>query len=298
MASDKDSSNGPLVSVVMPTYRMGAFIGDALRSIGDQTHTVWEVLVVDDHGPEDGTHEHVRAFAEHFPDRVELIVHPENKGVSAARNTGALQARGEYLAFFDPDDLWLPDHLSKLLAKFSMAENVDVVAGPVLIVRESVAPRVSAMQGWQQRYFPHTLALYNFIQPSASLLRADAFRRVGGFDTDPLIQHIEDYDLWIRLVTSGSRFSFLKEPTSHYRQHAGGATSDEARMNRLDAYLRAKHATFFAGSQAQLVRNLLAEVQGLKTELQATQAITSGPMFRSLAGVDRLLRGIKRKFIG
>lgn len=298
MALEKDTGKAPLVSVVMPTYRMGAFIADALRSVGEQTHPVWEVLVVDDHGPDDGTHEHVRSFAAQFPDRVELIVHTENKGVSAARNTGAQQARGEYLAFFDPDDLWLPDHLSKLLSKFGTAETVDAVAGPVMIVREGVAPRVSAMQGWQQRYFPHTLALYNFIQPSATLLRADAFRRVGGFDTDPLIQHIEDYDLWIRLASSGSRFAFLNEPTSHYRQHAGGATSDEARMNRLDAYLRAKHATFFARSQGQLVRNLLTEVQGLKAELQATQSLTSGPLVRSIAGVDRLLRSIKRKFVG
>src|SRR3954464_6313135 len=109
-----------LVSVVMPCYRMGAYVRDALSSVDAQTYPRWELIAVDDCGPADGTREAVQAFIANHPDRrVEYIRHEVNGGVGAARNTAIAAARGEFVAFLDPDDVWFPEHLATALREFS-----------------------------------------------------------------------------------------------------------------------------------------------------------------------------------
>ncbi|MBK6882611.1 MAG: glycosyltransferase family 2 protein [Flavobacteriales bacterium] len=78
----------------MPAYQVGAFIGEALHSIAVQTHTTWEVIVVDDHAPDDGTRAIVEAFARERTQQVRYLRHERNQGVSAARNTAIGVARG------------------------------------------------------------------------------------------------------------------------------------------------------------------------------------------------------------
>ena len=200
----------PLVTIVLPAYRMGAYIQGALDSIAAQSYTAWEVVVVDDHAPEDGTHAIVKAFAERMPDhRVELLRHAHNQGVSAARNTGIGAAKGEFVAFLDPDDLWKSHHLERCMEQFEQRDDLDVCTGPVeiFIDGEEATLKVTAQGLWHRRYFPNTLGIYNYIQPSASVVRKSALDAVGGFATDPELQHIEDYDLWIRLVERGGRFA-------------------------------------------------------------------------------------------
>ena len=289
----------PLISVVMPTYRMGAFIGAALGTVVAQTYTHWEVLVVDDRGPEDGTLAIVQDFSDRLgKGRVRLIQHDVNQGVSAARNTGIAQARGEYVAFLDPDDSWSPDHLSRLWELFRSNKVLDVATGPVEVFQDgpdAPAPWVNAITEWQIRFFPNTLALHNFIQPSASLVRRSALERVGGFDTDPAIQHIEDYDLWLRLVEQGCKFAFLPLPSSRYRKHPGGATSDDARMNSLHDHLYRKHLSFFRTAQAALLKSMMGRVELLKQEVAQVNIERHGPLMRSIRAVDDLLRDLVRK---
>jgi glycosyltransferase involved in cell wall biosynthesis len=293
---------GPLVSVVMPTHGMGAFIAAALGSVAAQTYTNWEVLVVDDRGPEDGTLGIVQGFAERWGGaRVRLIRHVTNQGVSAARNTGITEARGEFVAFLDPDDLWLPVHLARLLALFHRGKDLDVASGPVELFWEgpgAAAPRLHAIAPWQRRYFPHSLSFSNFIQPSASLVRRSVLLELGGFDTDPAIQHIEDYDLWLRLVEKGSRFAFLEEHTSRYRKHAGAATADQARMNRLHDLLYVKHAAFFRAANAHLWWSLMDRLEVVKAEVGQINIERHGPLLRTILFLDEGMRRLVRSLRG
>ena len=101
--------SAPAFSIIIPAYKMGRFIGEALASVGVQSCRDWEVIVVEDCGPEDGTEAIVRDFAKAHPNhRVEFIRHERNTGVSGARNTAIAAARGDFLAFLDPDNYWLP----------------------------------------------------------------------------------------------------------------------------------------------------------------------------------------------
>ena len=91
---------------------------------------------------------------------------------------------------------------------------------------------------------------------------------VGGLDTDPDMQHIEDYDLWIRLAQRGHKFSFINENLTRYRKHPAAATSNTRRMAQLHEHLARKHSAFFISSQSQFIRLLLAENTMMKRNLK------------------------------
>lgn len=247
----------PLFSVIMPAYRMGAYIGTALRSVAAQSYAGWEVMVVDDHAPDDGTARVVQEFAASHPKaRVEFIRHTQNQGVSAARNTAMASAQGRYLAFLDPDDVWAPWHLERTWKRFAETPGTHVVTGPVVRFQDPPAKvfrKELELPDWKVEHFPHSLAIHNFLQPSATVVLRDVIDEVGGFTTDPLLQHIEDYELWVRLAKAGKQFAFHREPTSGYRKHAEAASSHVERMAILDHRLRELHKGFFQAGQARMI---------------------------------------------
>lgn len=104
--------DGPLVSIVMPAHNAADFIDDAIHSVLGQSYGNWELIVVDDHST-DKTVEVVKQFKDK---RVQVIALKRNGGAAKARNRGIREARGEYLAFLDADDLWQPDKLERQLA--------------------------------------------------------------------------------------------------------------------------------------------------------------------------------------
>jgi glycosyltransferase involved in cell wall biosynthesis len=109
----------PVVSVIVPTYNRAHVLGRAIRSVLDQTYPNLELVVVDD-GSSDDTEDVVQAFGDA---RISYLRHDANRGGSAARNTGIRAAAGDYLAFQDSDDEWLPDKLSRQLEVFATAED-------------------------------------------------------------------------------------------------------------------------------------------------------------------------------
>jgi glycosyltransferase involved in cell wall biosynthesis len=113
---------GPSVSIILPTYNRATFLPRAIDSIRSQTWTDWELIIVDD-GSTDNTRELVARLRTGIPQRVRYL-RQENRGAYGARNTGLDLATGEYIAFFDSDDVWLPHHLSDCAR--ALAENPDV----------------------------------------------------------------------------------------------------------------------------------------------------------------------------
>ena len=115
----------PRVSIVMPTYNRAVFLPVVLGAIGEQTFADWELIVVDDGGA-DGSADLVNAFAE-ARDQPVTLLRQENAGAGAARRHGLRHVRGEFVAFCDSDDPWLPHHLTDCLAAFDHAPELDWV---------------------------------------------------------------------------------------------------------------------------------------------------------------------------
>jgi glycosyltransferase involved in cell wall biosynthesis len=110
--------NEELVSIIMPAFNAERFISQALESVASQTYTRWEIIVTNDGGT-DNTAEIVSTFARQISQPLKLLHHAQPQGPSAARNTSMKAATGNYIAFLDADDYWLPDHLESLYAILS-----------------------------------------------------------------------------------------------------------------------------------------------------------------------------------
>lgn len=117
----------PIVSIILPTFNRQRFLAQAFEAIRAQICTEWELIVVDD-GSTDGTREKVADLARTLEQPVRYI-HQENRGAYGARNTGVENATGEFVAFYDSDDLWLPHHLIDCLAAFERHSELDWVYG-------------------------------------------------------------------------------------------------------------------------------------------------------------------------
>jgi glycosyltransferase involved in cell wall biosynthesis len=185
----------PAVTVIIPTFNRAAIVGRAIRSVLAQTFEDWELIVVDD-GSTDGTEQGVRSFSDH---RIKYIRHERNRGGAAARNTGIRCARGEYVAFLDSDDEWLPGKLEKELDVFRDCDpEVGLVYSGKIILDERgkvLKVRMPTKAGWVHE----ALLNWDFIGSCSRVtVKKQVLDRVAGFDET--FSNCEDHDLWLRVA--------------------------------------------------------------------------------------------------
>jgi glycosyltransferase involved in cell wall biosynthesis len=208
----------PLVSVIIAAHNAAAFIREAIDSALASAGVFLEVLVIDD-ASTDATW----AILESYGDRIRAV-RQDKGGAYRARNLGATLARGEWLAFLDADDVWLPSKLSRQLAV--AGADVDLVYTECL--NFGSLDRVTERQSDSTRFFEgdvfEPLLVNNFISLSSVLVRAGAFRALGGFSVEQA--GVQDWDLWLRLAESGRRVAFVPEPLTRYRLHDGQMTNN------------------------------------------------------------------------
>jgi len=261
--------------------------------VGGQTYPHWEVLVVDDAGPEDGTQAAVQAFAKrHRNHRVLYTRHKKNRGVSAARNTGIALAHGEYVALLDPDDWWKKDHLEQRMRIFTKDPDCGVASGPITNFHEISGVYQSwPFADWQINCLPTSLAANNFLQLSATVVKKQVMKRAGGFTTEKKLQHIEDYDLWIRLARRGVKFGFCEKITCVYRRHPQAASASTEKMARLHQNLMKKHDAFFRNSHRLLLQQLLNKTAHL-------HALNRSPITQIYIFLYYAIRRLKKAMTG
>jgi glycosyltransferase involved in cell wall biosynthesis len=271
----------PLVSVIMPCYKMGRYIGGALESVGKQTYKNWEVIAVDDCGPEDGTQEKVENFEREFPNnRVVFHRHEINQGVSAARNSAISLGQGEYLAFLDPDDIWKPFHLERSINFLLGNQDFSVTCSPMTAFWEDGSNReiVWNFSNWQKDLFPYSLATNNFIQPTGVVVYKLCVEKVGVFTVG--MSHGEDTDLWIRLACADYKFNFFNDSSCRYRKHPSAASANNFyNMQHLGKFVEANQS-FILQSQGKLILQLAQKIEKMEQQHKSN-------LFRS---IKRLLR--------
>lgn len=290
----EEQNSEPLISVIMPCYKMGRFIGEALESVGKQSYGNWEVIAVDDCGPEDGTREAVEEFAARYPgQRIEYHRLAENRGVSAARNAGLHAAEGRYLAFLDPDDWWRADHLSEAIKTFHGKKELSVVIADATRVGDGGMDAGYEMEGYsaeEKRMMPYILGVRNCIPMSGVCVLTGVLQALGGFDETRELQHIEDWDLWIRLADSGADFAFTGARTAYYRKHPGAATSDEAACRRrLHSFALRHWATISKYSWVMQVEYMV-KLEFCERRLNNLEAFPQGFSSRMLRMLKMMLR--------
>jgi glycosyltransferase involved in cell wall biosynthesis len=218
----------PVVTIVIPTYNHAGFLAEALASVRDQTYTDWEAIVVDNHSEDDTV-----AVVESFQDsRIRLETFKNNGIIGASRNRAMALARGEFIAFLDSDDVWLPRKLERCVTRFVpsvglVAHNLERFGRASGLIQCGPELRAS---------FDALLLEGSCITPSATMIRTDVLRAVGGFSEARDVATAEDYHLWLKLAAWRVKMEFLPEVLSRYRVHS--ASQSSAAIRHMNAVAR------------------------------------------------------------
>ena len=242
------------VSVVMPVYNCAGYIQDAIRSVCSQTEPDLELIVVDD-GSSDDTPHILRSLAARDR-RIRLHHQAASRKPAIARNVGLKQARGEFVAFLDGDDLWHPDRLQRELTVFERHRDIDIVFAD--LQKFSVRPGDLSPCGWlaSDRFVSRAQRFLRPVGAAVYLCAPDFYRFMSSEVTGVNMQTVmvrrtvlkaepycfnedilvgEDADLFFRLATR-CRLAFIDDVLAYYRQRSDSVTSDWGR--RLESEIR------------------------------------------------------------
>ena len=242
-----------LVSVIVPTFNRSALIRRCFDSVVAQRHRPLQFVVADDCSTDD-TADVVRQLPAREGVEVVYLRQPKNLGVSAARNAALGAARGDRLALLDSDDVWCPDHLEKLQAA------LDTTGADIAYARGDIREGPEAQPSGRSSFGPteheeqHTgecLYYYNFVLPSATLVRGAFFEKIGLFDEDPQIQHAEDWDMSLRAAAAGLRFTHVRQATVFYTTPAQVPEAKKQMMMRRFIHCLKKHGRYCGTSASR-----------------------------------------------
>lgn len=203
-----------LVSVIVPNYNYADFIGKTLESVLNQTYTDTEIIVVDDCSTDDS-----RSIVRSYGEKVRLVEQKENQGVSNARNRGVAESEGEYIAFLDADDIWLPDKIERQLEIFRDDSEVGFVHCSVTLIDPDEQPMSDITDGGKGHIADAFLTFNGGAvigAGSTGILLRDVFEDVGGFD--PRLSTAADWDFCYRVATK-YKIGFVDQPKVLYRVH-------------------------------------------------------------------------------
>ena len=217
----------PQVSVIMPSYNTAHLIAGALDSVLQQTFSDFEIIVVSDGSPD--TEELERVLAPYMS-RI-VYIKQENKRASGARNTAIGKARGEFLAFLDSDDIWLPDHLTSQMQLFEEDPALDLVYCNSLAVGDPTRPHefMSRCPSHGAATFLALVVERCQIPISTVVARKSALVRAGLFDES--LARCDDYDMWLRAAFHGAKIGYTRKVQARLNGGRPGSLSiSRARM--------------------------------------------------------------------
>ena len=236
--AELSSIETPLISVVIPTYNRGDDVVKAVRSMGQQTYKNIEILVVVD-GAKDDTVAQLKKLQESEP-RLKII-EQENRGVSAARNNGIGQAKGQYVALMDDDDIASPRRLERQIERLrSLPEDKPTLCvSDVDYVEKDGSRRLLTYP--EPITAQHIYRNNHFFPPTSWMASKETFAKAGVFDTQ--MRSAEDFDWLLRFAKNGGEFTNVKEPLVTYfapergKIYAGHAESIQTLINRYNDVL-------------------------------------------------------------
>lgn len=266
------SMSSPLVTVIVPTYNYGHFIGQTLESLQAQTYQNWECIVVDD-GSTDNTSEIVARYI--AQDARIKFMQQKNQRQAAARNYGIKHATGQYIQFLDADDLLEPEKFARQIAYLEQHPEVDIVYSNVRYFESGkVNERCFSIGGDGERWMPEisgtgqgilkTILRNNIMPINAPLFKRSAVEMAGFFNEK--LPPVEDWDYLIRCAVAEARFQYedAEGVRALVRSHSTSSSHDRRRMIRAELLMREEIRPFIADPELiRLNEERMAERVGL-----------------------------------
>lgn len=217
----------PHISIIIPTYNRAGFIGETINSVLAQTYQDFEIIVADD-GSTDNTAEVVAEFG----NAVTYVFLPHRGQPAATRNAGLTIAQGEFIAFLDSDDLYLPRKLEIQSTALDTHPNVGIVYSNGYFFKDNPNQPTGYVQDGLPTpsgdIFPELLR-GNFLAPPVILIRRLCLDTAGLFDENTALLGCEDYDLWLRIAVQYQAL-YLPETVAAIRRHSQNISRDAASL--------------------------------------------------------------------
>ncbi len=241
------------ISVVVPTYNSEKFVCRAIDSILRQTYSPYEIIVVDD-ASSDNT---VNVVQKRFGDKIRLLKNQTNQGAAATRNVGIKAARGDWIAFLDSDDEWMPNHLEcvvEIITKYSLKWCCGQFQR---FFKNVVMPRT---ESWKS-LFKHDAIFENFfvawgasppIITSGMVINKKMILKAGLFKTS--LPVAEDIDMWFEIAHEAPRIGLTSTPTVYHKLRPDSLCSTHVERAELLLGLLKRHLNIAAGNGEENLR--------------------------------------------
>lgn len=288
----------PTVSVVIPAYNAAWCVAKAIDSVLAQDYCDFELIVVDD-----GSTDDTAAVLAAYGDAIRVIRKP-NGGLSSARNAGIAAARGEFIAFLDADDWWLPGKLRLQMSSMRQNANIGFSSTTARVVDpDGNLVNIWACAHWDGPFLTHLFGSNADVAGSGSavIARRSLFDQVGGFDET--LRSLEDIDMWMRLAAV-SEYACMEEPLTVILKRPDSMSRNLEVMREAALAVMTKNRSLLPRSlQGAYWRACLAGVHGdyakwryragqrLPALLDAIRILTLAPVSRGRLGLG-LLRDI------
>ncbi|MBZ5548202.1 MAG: glycosyltransferase family 2 protein [Acidobacteriia bacterium] len=257
---NRQSNQTPRVSVLIPAYNTASMIAGCLDSVFAQTFRDFEVIVVNDGSPDTPELEKV---LQPYRDRI-VYIKQSNKRAAGARNTAIDRARGEFLAFLDSDDTWLPQHLESQMKQFDAEPTLGLVYSNAALVGDPTQ-RIEFMTKCPsdgKASFEALVVERCQIPVSTVVARKAAIVNAGGFDES--LARCDDYDMWLRTAFYSGKVGYSRQVQARLADGRPGSLG-VSRVRMAEAYWlilqKAEQKLPLNEAQRKLVRDRAAEVR-------------------------------------
>lgn len=277
-AVNQGSSNelAPTVSIIIPAYKVAPFIRETLASVFAQTFTDFEAILINDDSPDTAQLEQA---LESYRDKIIYLKQP-NRGAGAARNSGLRIARGEYVAFLDGDDVWLPEFLAEQLHLIQSKDGYDLAYADSINFGEQCSNSATNMGYNPSRdevTFLKLLCGECTIVTSTVLARREPLMRVGCFNER--FVNSQDFDLWLRLARdANARFTYQQKVLARRRIYSGSLASDPLRSfaGELAVLNSMRGRNDLTPAEREALENTLRKRQATVEVLKGKRELTDG----------------------
>jgi glycosyltransferase involved in cell wall biosynthesis len=230
ISEKKVASAAPTVSVIIPTYKTANLIAACLDSVFAQTYQDFEAIVVNDGSPDTPELEKVLAP---YMDRI-VYIKQENKRTAGARNNAIRNARGEFVAFLDSDDTWMPDHLASQMQMFSADPSLGLTYSNGLVGMPGEEREfMERCPSTGEATFDSLLVERCQIPISTVVARKTAIVKAGMFDEK--LARCDDYDMWVRTAFHGAKIAYSRKVQARMPVGRPGSLS-QSRARMAEGY--------------------------------------------------------------
>lgn len=230
----------PKISIIIPCYNSGEYLPEAIASVEQYPQAEdYEIIIVDDGSTDDSTINLLKRLSHRY-----LVIHQENKGPAAARNTAVKASKADYLLFLDSDNKIRPNYIKLGIELLNTQKELSILYGNPFFFGD-VGKRLFVPKDFNL----DMLVAGNYIDMCA-VVRKTVWEKLNGFDEERILIGHEDWDFWIRAGAEGFKFQHIKETLFDYRVRNNSLMGDfkDDKLKKTLRYLYLKHLDLFIES--------------------------------------------------